>query len=239
MNILAFFYINPMYLIYVGPAILLAIWAQMKVKSAYAEAGRYAAGSRLSGAEAAQRILNYHGITDVSIEPVKSFLGDHYDPRHKVLRLSPDVYQGRSLASLGIAAHEVGHAIQDATSYGPLAIRNGLVPMASIGSQLSIGLIIVGLILSYMAMSFGQALAVIGLGLFGVVVLFQLVNLPVEFNASRRARQVLLSNGLVTPVEDKIVAKVLSAAAMTYVAATITAIMTMLYYASLVLGRRD
>jgi len=239
MDLLAFLYFDPMYFVYVGPAILLAIWAQAKVKSAYSHAGQHSASSGISGAEAAQRILDYHGITDVGIEPVRSFLGDHYDPKHKMLRLSPEVYQGRSLASLGIAAHEVGHAIQDATAYAPLAIRNGLVPMASIGSQLSIGLIIVGLILSYMVGAFGQMMAVIGLGLFGVVVVFQLVNLPVEFNASSRAKAILLETGMVTPAENKIVAKVLSAAAMTYVAATATAVMTMLYYASLVLGRRD
>jgi len=239
MDMLAFFFLDPMYFVYVGPAILLAMWAQMKVKSAYAQAGRYAASSRLSGAETAQRILNYHGITDVSVEPVKSFLGDHYDPRHKVLRLSPDVYRGRSLASLGIAAHEVGHAIQDATAYGPLAIRNGLVPMASIGSNLSIILVILGVVLMNMTRGFGQGIAIIGLALFGVVVLFQLINLPVEFNASARARGILLSNGMITSAEDKIVAKVLNAAAMTYVAATITAIMTMLYYATLVFGRRN
>ena len=160
METLAFYFFDPMYFVYVGPAILLALWAQWKVKSAYAEAGRHAARSGLSGAETAQRILNAFGITDVAIEPVKSFLGDHYDPRHKVLRLSPEVYQGRSLASLGIAAHEVGHAIQHAREYAPLAIRNGLVPMASIGSQLSVGLIFVGLLINYlMRTTFGSTLA--------------------------------------------------------------------------------
>jgi Zn-dependent membrane protease YugP len=239
MELLAFFYFDPMYFVFVGPAILLALWAQAKVKSAYARAGKYRARSGLSGAETAQRILSAHGITDVGIEPVKSFLGDHYDPRHKVLRLSPEVYNGRTLASLGIAAHEVGHAIQDARAYGPLTLRNGLVPMASIGSNISIGLIFLGIILSmWMGSPFGQILAAVGLGLFGVVVLFQLVNLPVEFNASSRAREILLSQGMVTAEEDKVVAKVLSAAAMTYVAATITAILTFLYYAWLVFGRR-
>jgi len=228
-----FVFFDPVYFLYVGPAILLALWAEVKVKSAYARASKIPSRSGLSGAETAQRILNVHGINNVAIEPANSFLGDHYDPKHKVLRLSPDVYQGRSLASLGIAAHEVGHAIQDATAYGPLAFRNGLVPMASIGSNISVGLIIVGIILGFSGM------AVVGLALFGVVVLFQLVNLPVEFNASKRARKVLLANGMVTAEEDRIVGKVLSAAAMTYVAATITAIVTLLYYASKVAGRRD
>jgi len=239
METLAFFYFHPMYFVYVVPAILLAMWAQMKVKSAYAQAGRVPARSGLSGAETAQRILNAYGITDVAIEPVKSFLGDHYDPRHKVLRLSPEVYHGRSLASLGIAAHEVGHAIQDSVAYAPLAIRNGLVPMASVGSNLSVILIIGGLLLAYMQIAFGGIIAAIGLGLFGVVVLFQVVNLPVEFNASRRAREILVGQGMVSASEDKLVGKVLTAAAMTYVAATIVAIMHMLYYASLVFGRRS
>ena len=239
MDVLAFFYFDPMYFVFVGPAILLALWAQVKVKSAYARAGKYRARSGLSGAETAQRILNAHGISDVAIEPVKSFLGDHYDPRHKVLRLSPEVYQGRSLASLGIAAHEVGHAIQDARAYAPLALRNRLVPMASIGSNFSFALIILGIVLStWMDLPFGRTLAVVGLGLFGVVVVFQLVNLPVEFNASSRAREILLSQGMVTAEEDKVVGKVLSAAAMTYVAATITAILTLLYYSWILFGRR-
>ncbi len=233
MHMIGQFFFDPMYFVYVGPAILLALWAQVKVKSAYAQASKVPAGSGLTGAQTAQRILNVHGISNVAIEPAQSFLGDHYDPKHKVLRLSPDVYHGRSLASLGIAAHEVGHAIQDATAYGPLAFRNGLVPMASIGSNLSVGLIIAGIVLNFTGM------AVAGLALFGVVVLFQLVNLPVEFNASKRARQVLLSNNMVSAQEDRVVAKVLSAAAMTYVAATITAVLTLLYYASRVAGRRD
>ncbi len=232
MDVLAFI-IDPMYFIFVGPAMLLALWAQSRVKSAYRYGSKYQARSGLSGAQTAQKILDYHGITNVTIEPVKSFLGDHYDPRKKVLRLSPDVYQGRSLASLGIAAHEVGHAIQDATSYGPLTLRNGLVPMASVGSSLSFILVIIGMI---MAM---QPLAIAGLALFGVVVLFQLINLPVEFNASSRAREILLANNMVTTEEDVVVGKVLNAAAMTYVAATITAVMTMLYYAYIVFGRRD
>jgi hypothetical protein len=228
------FYLDPMYFVFVGPAILLAMWAQFKVKSAYARASRYAPRSGLTGAQAAQRILNAYGISDVAIEPVRSFLGDHYDPRHKVLRLSPGVYHGQNLAALGIAAHEVGHAIQDAHNYGPLAIRNGLVPMASIGSNLSILLIIIGFLMGM------TGLATAGILLFGVVVLFQLVNLPVEFNASSRARQILLSNGMVTQEEDRVVGKVLSAAAMTYVAATLTAILTLFYYISLVYGgRRD
>jgi Zn-dependent membrane protease YugP len=234
------FYFDPMYFLYVGPAILLAMWAQWKVKSAYAAGSQYRARSGLSGAETAQRILNAYGIADVAIERVNSFLGDHYDSKQKVLRLSPDVYEGRSLASLGIAAHEVGHAIQDAHAYGPLVVRNALVPTAMFGSNFSIALVMIGLVLNYMQMQFGFTVADIGLALFGLVVLFQLVNLPLEYNASARAREVLLNQGMVTMEEDRVVGKVLSAAALTYVAATLTAIMTLLYYASLVFGsRRD
>jgi len=238
-NILGFFYLDPWYFVYVGPAIILGMIAQGMVKSAYTRAGRIRASSGLSGAETAQRILNAYGINDVAIEPVKSFLGDHYDPKHKVLRLSPEVYSGRSLASLGIAAHEVGHAIQDARNYSALVIRNGLVPMASVGSNFAMILVIVGLVLSYMTRGFGQSIAIAGLGLFGVGVLFQLVNLPVEFNASSRARTILVEQRMITPQENKVVGSVLNAAAMTYVAATITAIATLLYYASLVFGRRN
>jgi hypothetical protein len=143
------------------------------------------------------------------------------------------VYYGRSLASLGIAAHEVGHAIQHAARYAPLALRNGLVPMASVGSGLSMILILAGLFISLL-----RPLAMVGLLLFAAVVLFQLVNLPVEFNASRRARAVLLTSGMITQVEDQTVAKVLNAAAMTYVAATLAAILQLLYYALLVFGGR-
>jgi hypothetical protein len=240
MDTLAFFFFNPMYFLYIGPAILMALWAQMKVKSAYAQAGRHPASSGLSGAETAQRILNAYGVTDVAIEPIRSFLGDHYDPKHKMLKLSPDVYHGRSLASLGIAAHEVGHAIQHARAYAPLALRNQLVPMASIGSQLSAGMVLVGVVLaSVVHASFGGIIAAVGVGLFGVVVLFQIVNLPVEFNASSRARAILLDQGMVTTAEDRIVGKVLSAAALTYVAATLMAILQMLYWASFVFGRRN
>jgi len=234
-QILAFYglFVDPMYFVYIGPAMLLGIWAQAKVKRAYAMGSKFQASSGMSGAETAQRILNVYGITDVSIEPVKSFLGDHYDPKHKKLRLSPDVYNGRSLVALGIAAHEVGHAIQHATRYAPLALRGAMVPMASVGSNLSIFLVIIGVIFNMMN------IAIAGLVFFGVVVIFQLVNLPVEFNASSRAREILLNQQMITAKEDVVVGQVLNAAAMTYVAATLTSIMTLLYYASIVFGRRN
>jgi len=227
-------FFDPLYLIMVAPALLLAMWAQAKVRSAYDAASRVRPSSGLNGAETARRILQIHGIQNVSVEAIQSFLGDHYDPRDKVLRLSPDVYNGRSLAALGIAAHEVGHAIQDAKQYAPLVIRNGIVPLASMGSGFSFILIIAGIIIQSM-----HWLAVVGLALFGAVVLFQIINLPVEFDASRRARAILLNNGMITTDEDEVVGKVLNAAAMTYVAATLTALLQMLYFASIVFGRRS
>lgn len=215
---------DPMYLMFALPALLLGMWAQHKVKSSFARAKEIRAGSGLSGAETAQKILDAYNISNVGIEETKGFLSDHYDPKAKMLRLSADVYHGRSLASLGIAAHEVGHAIQDATRYTPLVIRNGIVPLAAIGSNVSLFLIMLG-------MGMGALnLVLLGIGAFSLIVLFQLVNLPVEFNASSRARSILLEKGMVSSAEEKEVASVLNAAALTYVAATISSVMTLLYY---------
>ena len=230
------------YFIILAPGFLLAFWAQAKVKGAYARASRVPAASGLTGAQAARRVMEAEGIYEVGIEETQGYLSDHYDPSHRVLRLSPEVYRGRSLASLGIAAHEAGHAIQHAHHYGPLVIRNGIVPLASVGGNLSMLFIILGFVLMTGSQALGQGLVVVGIGLFSLTVLFQLINLPVEFNASSRARQALLSIGLVDREEDRVVKKVLSAAAMTYVAATVTAVLTLLYFlfrAGLLGGHRD
>lgn len=227
---------DPMYFVFVGPAILLALYASFKVKSTFAKAREMTTRRGWTGRDIAQAILDSEGIHDVTIEPINSYLGDHYDPRERVLRLSPDVYNGRSIAAAGVAAHEVGHAIQHAQGYAALSLRNSIVPLASIGSNLSLILIMVGLAMTL------QSLMIVGCALFTMVVLFQVINLPVEFNASTRARQALLANGLVTEVEDKEVGRVLRAAAMTYVAATLTAVLTLLYYlmrAGLLGGHRD
>lgn len=224
---------DPMYWIFLGPALLLGIWAQIKVKSAYTAMSRVPASSGLTGAQAAARILSNAGCDDVGIEMSHGWLSDHYDPRHKVLRLSRDVYSGRSIASVGIAAHEAGHAIQDARRYAPLVVRNAIVPIAGLGSNLAIILIIAGVILAI------TQLAWVGVILFASVVVFQLVNLPVEFDASRRARDELVRTGVIAVQEDPAVAKVLNAAALTYVAATLTAILQLIYFISLVSGRRD
>jgi Zn-dependent membrane protease YugP len=217
-------WLDPYYLLFLAPGVLLALWAQYRVKSAYHEASGIPALSGLTGAQAADALLHRAGVPGVEIEPVQGFMTDHYVPGQHVLRLSPEVYGGRSLASLGIAAHEAGHAIQDARRYPLLMVRNFLVPLASIGSGISWLLILAGFILAWMA------LIKIGIVAFSAVVVFQLVNLPVEFDASRRARETLLEGGLITREEDATVKKVLSAAAMTYVAATLTSILTLLYF---------
>lgn len=223
---------DPLYFLFILPGVVLALWAQMRVSSAYAEGSRVPARSGLSGAETAARIMRNGGVTGVRIERVAGELTDHYDPGQKVLRLSPDVYAGRSLAALGVAAHEAGHALQDATGYHGLVVRNLLVPVAGFGSSAFWLLILAG-VLFHLAQ-----LILLGILLFSATVVFQLVNLPVEFDASRRARQMLLSTGLVSLQEDETVGKVLNAAALTYVAATLTSVLTLLYYVFVFLGGR-
>lgn len=215
---------DPLYIIVLLPALLLGGLAQLWVKSAYARAQRVPVRSGMTGAEAAVHVLRSNGIHNVGIEQSRGFLSDHYDPRQKVLRLSPDVYNGRSAASVGIAAHEAGHAIQDAQHYGPLHLRNGIVPMAAVGSNLAILLAMGGLFLQF------AGLIWVGVFLYLAVVAFQLINLPVEYNASSRAKEALLASGIVSGNEQGAVKKVLSAAALTYVAATVTAILTLLYF---------
>ncbi|MCB0339257.1 MAG: zinc metallopeptidase [Bdellovibrionales bacterium] len=229
-------FFDPMYLVFILPAILLAGYAQLKVRSTYAQASQYSPRSGMSGAEAASQILRAYGLHRVGIELSEGQLSDHYDPREKVLRLSPDVYRGRSLAALGIAAHEAGHAIQDAKHYAPLVARNAIVPMASFGSSASWIMLMAGLMIN----SFN--LVLFGIVLFSLVVIFQLINLPVEYDASSRAKEVLVSKGLISPDELPIVKNVLSAAALTYVAATLTSILTLLYYLvrfGVIGGRRE
>src|SRR5262249_54737064 len=190
-----------------------------------------------------QAVMDAAGVQGVGIEPTDGFLSDHYDPSAKVLRLSPDVYSGHSLAALGVAAHEAGHAIQDARRYPLLVMRTALVPLASFGSQASWLIMMAGFILAaFASFTLARWLIYIGIGAFALTVVFQLVNLPVEFDASRRARIALQETGLVTPEEDRSVRKVLNAAALTYVAGTLTAILTLLYYlfrAGLLGGRRN
>jgi Zn-dependent membrane protease YugP len=215
---------DPIYFVFLAPGILLALWAQFRVSSAVHQASQIPARSGYSGAETAHAMLEAEGVHGVRIEPTEGFLTDHYVPGERVLRLSHQNYAGRSLTALGIAAHEAGHAVQDATRYPLLVIRNGLVPLASIGSSAAWLIIAVGFLMQAMG------LIIAGIVAFSLTVLFQLVNLPVEFDASRRARLALVSTGLITPEEEPVVAKVLNAAALTYVAATLTAVLTLLYF---------
>jgi Zn-dependent membrane protease YugP len=215
---------DPLYFLFHAPGVLLALWAQRRVSSAYQHGSRIPASSGASGAETAAAVMRAAGVRGVGIETVPGQLTDHYSPGEKMLRLSPDVYQGRSLAALGIAAHEAGHAIQDATRYPLLAVRNGLVPMANVGSSVGWVMIALGLGMTW------AGLVYLGIAVFSLTVLFQLVNLPVEFDASRRARAELVSTGLIAPHEEREVARVLSAAALTYVAATLTSVLTLLYF---------
>lgn len=202
------------------PAMLLALYAQNRVRSAYARYARVQSLNRVSGAQAARTLLDNKGLYDVGVEMSQGQLTDHYDPRHKVVRLSREVYQGDSLAALGIAAHETGHAMQHASGYLPLALRNNLVPVANLGSSLAMPLFLIGFI-------FSQGLPLlmdIGVFLFSFAVLFQIITLPVEFNASSRAVALLHNSGLIVKREAKGVRSVLKAAALTYVAATAVAL---------------
>lgn len=178
----------------------------------------------MSGAAAARYVLDSAGLQNVAIEPVQGFLSDHYDPRAKVLRLSPPVYQGRTMAAVGVAAHEAGHAIQDATGYLPLLARNAIVPLASFGGGISSLLLLLGFVFSSLM------LIQVGIIAFSAVAFFQVVNLPVEFDASRRAKAQLDSLGVVARQDQTHVRGVLNAAAWTYVAGTLQAVLTLLYY---------
>jgi Zn-dependent membrane protease YugP len=217
-------FFDPVYFLFIIPGVLLAMWAQARISSAYNHASQIPAARGITGSEAAQALLRAEGVHGVEIETVPGQMTDHYDPSEKVLRLSWDVYQGHSLAALGIAAHEAGHAIQDKERYGPLVVRNLMVPLASFGSNAAWIIIVIGLTMKL------AGLIYVGIAAFGLTVLFQLVNLPVEFDASRRARRQLVAAGIVTPQEEEEVGRVLNAAAMTYVAATLTAVLTLLYF---------
>lgn len=222
------FFFDPKYFLMIAPALILAFWAQMKLKSTYAKAQQMPAP--LSGAGAARLILDSANLQDVAIEQVPGHLSDHYDPRDKVLRLSPEVYSSRSLAAVGIAAHEAGHAIQDGVGYAPLVIRNAAVPAANFGGGASMVLLVLGMIMSF------KPLLLAGIALFACVVFFQVVNLPVEFNASTRAKNQLVELGVIDGEGLVYVRKVLSAAALTYVAGTLQSVMTLLYYIMIFTG---
>jgi Zn-dependent membrane protease YugP len=232
MHFSPFYLLNFQYLLFLAPALILAAIAQIWIRSAYAKGQSIA--TNISGFLAARKILDSAGLTDVQIEEVPGQLTDHYDPRAKVLRLSSENYHGRNLAAVGIAAHESGHALQDATGYVLMTVRNLAVPAANFGSGACMFLLILGMLFHM------TQLILLGIIAFSAVVVFQLVNLPVEFNASSRAKALLVQEGIVHQFEMGPVNNVLNAAALTYVAATLQAILTLLYYISIFMGdRRD
>jgi len=229
-------FFDPLYLLFMLPAMALSGWAAWKTRSAFGKYAKVRTMNGLTGAQAAQRMLASAGITDVEIVATRGHLSDHYNPLNKKLALSEAVYGSPSIAAVGVACHEAGHAIQHARHYAPLKLRSALVPTAKIGSSLGMWVVIGGLVLQM------QGLVLAGIVLFSAVVLFQLVTLPVEFDASKRAKEVAFQHGLITEQEKEGVAKVLNAAAMTYVAAAIGSILTLLYFlirSGLLGGRRS
>ncbi len=229
------FYLDPLYLILALPGLLLGLWAQMRVKGTFNRYAKVRTARNLTGAEIARHLLDSQGLHDVRVEETQGFLSDHYDPRTRVLRLSPDVYRAPSVAAAGVAAHEMGHALQHSAGYAPLQLRSAIVPVVQFGSSLAPILILIGFLLQF------TALAWVGVILFGGAVVFSLVTLPVEFDASRRAKALLTQSGIVTHEEAGGVSAVLNAAGWTYVAAAIAAIGQLLYYVLLLTGgsRRD
>lgn len=221
------------YLIYLALLILIPLWAQAKVRSAYSKYSKKPTSSQMTGAEVARKILDDNGLYHVNIEQTKGTLSDHYDPRSKVVRLSQGIFHGRSMASSAVAAHEVGHAIQDQEEYAFMRLRSALVPAANFGSNLAFFLIIGGLFLDLTGLFF------IGILFFSAAVLFQLVTLPVEFDASNRAMTQLVSTGIIRNDEERETKKVLNAAALTYVAAALVAVLELARFILIFLNNRD
>lgn len=212
------------YILFILPALALSLWASWRVKSAFKKYSSVRAMSGLTGAQAARRLLEGAGIQDVEIVPAQGMLSDHYNPVSKKLALSEEVYGSPSVAALGVACHEAGHAIQHATGYGPLWLRSALVPTANIGSSIGYFTMFIGLILQF------QGLILVGAVLFSAVLLFQLVTLPVEFDATARAKKLAVEYGIVGAQEREGMDRVLNAAALTYVAAVVSTLMTLLYF---------
>jgi Zn-dependent membrane protease YugP len=226
-----FLFLDPTYILFMIPGLLLVMIAQWRVNGAYRKWGQVRNGLNMTGAEAAQRLLAYAGISNVKLEGVAGKLTDHFDPRSNTLRLSKAVAQTPSVASMAIAAHEIGHAMQERDDYFPMRFRSALVPMANIGSNLGWILILLGIVLGF------YNIAWLGVVAFSIGALFALATLPVEFNASYRARKLLTDSGLVTsPEQMHGVTAVLDAAAMTYVAALATAVLQVLYWVTLLTG---
>lgn len=221
------------YVVLVLPAILLSMWAQTKVSSTFTKYSKHGSQSGMTGYDSARKILDANGLHHIKIEKVAGNLTDHYDPKNNVIRLSESVYDRPTVAAMGVAAHEAGHAVQHSVGYAPIKWRNTVLPVANIGSQAAVPLAILGLLFGF------EPLVSAGIILFAAVVLFQLVTLPVEFNASNRAIEILGSSGMLNTNEVKGVKKVLSAAAMTYVAAALASVMNLLRLILISRNRRD
>ena len=217
-------FFDPVYLIFLLPGVLLALWASLKTRTASEHYSQVPCASGMSGAQAAARLLADAGVTGVRIEETSGFLSDHYDPTARVLRLSPSVYRERTLAAVGVACHEAGHAIQHATNYGPLGLRSFLVPAVSISSPGAYICLFLGFLFQ------AQALVWLGILFFLAAVIFSLVTLPVEFDATRRAKQLMVRAGIVSNSEAKGAGEVLDAAFLTYVASAVSMLLTLLYY---------
>jgi hypothetical protein len=229
-------FFDPMYMLFILPGLALSMWASFRTKSAFEKYSRVPSARGLSGAQAAKILLERAGLYDVSITRSHGFLSDHYNPLNKSLNLSEAVYDSASIAAIGVATHEAGHAIQHAQKYAPLWLRSTLVPTANIGSSIGYLVMIGGLFLGM------TNLVLVGAVLFSMVLLFQIVTLPVEFDASSRAKQLVLEYGIVSSSERQGVDRVLNAAALTYVAAAVSTLLTLLYFlmrAGLLGGRRD
>lgn len=224
------FFLSPLYLVFMLPAIALVMFAQYRVKSTFGKYSKVRNQRGMTGAQVASEILRSNGIYDVTIEPIRGELSDHYDPRTKTLRLSDPVYGSQSVAALGVAAHETGHALQHANGYAPLQLRSAIVPVASFGSRIGPLMIIFGLMLRV------SGLAWVGLLAFAAATLFALITLPVEFNASSRAMAQLSNLGIIDRTEYDQDRKVLNAAALTYVAGFVAALLQLLYWVSVVSG---
>jgi Zn-dependent membrane protease YugP len=230
------FFFDPMWFMIMIPPLIFMIYAQARVNSAFNKYSKVANSQHITGAEAAEKLLRSNGLDNVRVEEVKSRLGDHYDPSKKVLRLSPAVANTPSVAALGIVAHEVGHAVQDKVGYSFMRFRTSLVPAANLGSTLGYVFVILGFLLAAFGTAFGITVVWVGVFLFSLAVIFSLVTLPVEYNASNRARQMLRSTGLVVAQEYDGASAVLSAAALTYVAATLQAVAQLFYFILLAMG---
>lgn len=218
------FYFDPLYFVLLAPGLILAGIASMLTKSTFTKYSKVASSTGLTGAEAARRLLSQAGVNGVSIEQVNGFLSDHYDPTKKVLRLSPDVYSSNSLSAIGVACHEAGHALQHADAYMWLGFRSSLVPLVQFSSNFSYIVFMLGFFLQF------QSLILFGIALFAGAVLFSLVTLPVEWDASARAKKLMVSTGVVGRGESEAAGQVLNAAFLTYVASAITSLLTLAYY---------